>query len=145
MGEHLPEELFGQGGVAVMVSMGEVVAGGRSGAAQGGERAGMQAQGVADVIEAEGVGGLREEQRDDMAPGTEGAGLLIHLSVSGQWRHEKRGDETADLPQDRVRVGGGGARRADLFMPSGGGKRRPGQHLFIRLWDGCGIKCIVAC
>lgn len=73
-----PEQLLGQDRVAVLVGVGEIVAGGRGGPAQGRERPGVQPQRVTDIVESEGVGQLRVEQRDDVAPRREGAGLLVH-------------------------------------------------------------------
>ncbi len=48
----------------------------------------MKTQRVTPVVEAEAVGDLGVEQADDMAPGTEAAGLFIHASFAGQTRHQ---------------------------------------------------------
>lgn len=47
-----PEQFFGQGGVAMFVGMGQVVAGGSRSPAQRGERSRVQAQRVTNIIEA---------------------------------------------------------------------------------------------
>ena len=61
----------------------------------------MIAQGVADIVEAGGMGELGEEQRDDVAPGGEGAGLLVDAILRGEFRSEVGGYELADLGEDR--------------------------------------------
>lgn len=59
----------------------------------------MQAQRVADVVEAEAVSELRVEQTDHMAPGTERARLIFHARPSCQLRRQMRWNEVAKLPQ----------------------------------------------
>ena len=63
-----PEKVLRQLGWALAVGGGEPVLARAAGAANGRERARVQAQGIADVIEAEGVGELGEEQTHDMTP-----------------------------------------------------------------------------
>ena len=89
----------------MFVGMGQVVAGGRRGAAQRRKRAGVQAQRVTNIIEPDGVRQLRVEQRDDMAPRTEGAGLLVHPGRAGQVSDQKDRDVVADLAQDVILMG----------------------------------------
>ena len=69
--------------VAVFVGVGQVVAGGWRGAAQRRERPGIESEGITDVVEADGVGQLREEQRDDVTPRRKRAGFRIDLRVPG--------------------------------------------------------------
>ena len=68
MFQGLPEEFPGHLDGADFVGVREVVARGRRGTANGGERAGVLTQRITDIIEADGVGELGEEQADDMAP-----------------------------------------------------------------------------
>ena len=74
---------------------------GAAGAANGRERAGVQAQGVADIIETEGVGELGEDQAHDMTPRCEGAGLFLDAGVAGQLGHQVRRNKVAELAQER--------------------------------------------
>ena len=73
---------------------------GAAGAANGRERAGVQAQGVADIIETEGVGELGEDQAHDMTPRREGAGLFCDAGVPGHLGHEVRRNQIAELAQE---------------------------------------------
>jgi len=76
MPEGGPEELLGEGRAALPVGVGERVARRRRHAeAPEGRR--LQAQPVAHVVEADGMGQLGEEHRRHMAPGAEAAGLLL--------------------------------------------------------------------
>ena len=79
-----PEQLLSQGGVAMFVGMGEIVAGGRRSPSQRGERSRVQAQRVTDVVETDGVGELGIDQRHHVAPRRKRAGLLIHARVARQ-------------------------------------------------------------
>src|SRR6185295_13182871 len=99
--EHSPEEVLGHLGRALTVGGGEAVFAGAAGAAKGRERTGVEPQGVADVIEAEGVGELGEDQAHHMTPWREGAGFFCHAGVPGQSGHEVRGNQIAELAQER--------------------------------------------
>ena len=68
MAEHRPENLFRQACVPLLVGMGEVVAAGRRGGPQRHQKPAVQAQGVADIVEADGVGQVCVDQADQMAP-----------------------------------------------------------------------------
>ena len=132
-----PEELLGQRGVAVFVGVGQIVAAGRGGAPQSRERTRVQAQGITDVVEPDGVGQLRVEQRDDVAPRRERAGFLIDPRRAGQLGDEEDRDVVADLAEDRILVRRW--RRGSWFIhPAVWRRIRPVPTLFcIRLWDGC--------
>ena len=54
--EDRPEKLFGHLRGTHLVGVGEIIAAGRGGSPQAGERPGMQGQGVADIVEADAVG-----------------------------------------------------------------------------------------
>ena len=59
----------------------------------------MQPQPVTDVIEANGVGELGEDQAHQMTPRAECARLLVHSGLLRQFRHQIRRDKIANLPQ----------------------------------------------
>jgi len=56
-------------------------------------------QPVADVVEPDGMGELRINQADQMAPRTEGARFLVHAGLPCQLRHQIVGNQIANLPQ----------------------------------------------
>jgi hypothetical protein len=66
----------------------------------------MQAQRVTHVVETETVGELSVEQADDVAPRTEGAGLIFHAGLACQVRHQMRRNEVAKLAQERKLAAG---------------------------------------
>ena len=70
----------------------------------------MQAQGVANVVEPDGVGELRVDQADEMTPRAEAAGLFVHAGFPRQFRDQVRWNQMADVPQDgeRTAAWGGG-------------------------------------
>lgn len=61
----------------------------------------MIAQGVADIVESEGMGELGVKQRDDVAPGTEGARLFVDAMLAGKLGNEVPRNELADLRENR--------------------------------------------
>ena len=97
MPEHGPEELLGHFGVAVFSGMGKSVAARGRGTADGRERAAVEPEGVADIVEPDGVAELGIEHGDDMAPGREGAAEFIDAGVPGQLGDEVVGNEIAKL------------------------------------------------
>lgn len=100
MFEHPPEEVLGHLGWALPVGGGKAVLAGRAGPAQGRERTRVQPQGVADVVEAEGVGELGEDQAHHMTPRREGAGFFCDPGVPGQLGNEVRRNQIAELAQE---------------------------------------------
>jgi len=100
MFQHGPEELFGHFRIAGAVGVGERVFGRRR------QWPRMQAQRVADVVEPQGVGELCIQEADDMAPGTERAGLIVHAGLPRQFGHQMERNEVANLPQQRELAGG---------------------------------------
>ena len=97
MPEHGPKELLGHFGVAVFSGMGKSVAARGRGTADGRERAAVEPEGVADIVEPDGVAELGIEHGDDMAPGREGAAEFIDAGVPGQLGNEVVGNEIAKL------------------------------------------------
>ena len=61
----------------------------------------MQPQRVADSVEPEGVGQLREEQAHDVTPGLESAAPLLGPVLSGQGIDQMGGNQIAQLAQER--------------------------------------------
>lgn len=100
MFEHPPEEVLGHLGWALTVGGGEAVFAGRAGPAQGRERTRVQPQGVADVVEAQGVGELGEDQAHHMAPRRETAGFFCDARIPGQLGDEVRRNQIAELAQE---------------------------------------------
>ncbi len=66
--EDCPKEFFGHLRGSDFAGMGKGVAGWGSRAADAGERAELEAQGIANVVETDAVGELGVEQADDMTP-----------------------------------------------------------------------------
>jgi len=46
----------------------------------------MILQGIAHVVQAQRVSELSEKHGDQMGPGTEGAGFLVHAALAGDFR-----------------------------------------------------------
>jgi hypothetical protein len=97
MFQRLPEEGLGDGGRSQTVGMAEVVARWRRGGANGAEWAGVQAQRIAHIIEADGVAELRIHQSYCLAPIAEATrlgsfGMLTHE----RWQQMRR-NEVAEL------------------------------------------------
>ena len=99
MPEHRPENLLRQTRVALLVGVGKVVAAGRRGAAQCDQKAVVQAQAIADIVEPDGMGKLRIEETQQMAPRRKDPGLLVHARLPRQLRHEVGRNQIANLPQ----------------------------------------------
>ena len=97
---HRPEEFLAQRRVALTVGVGKVVPAGRRGTPNGGQGARVQAQGIADIIEAEAVCDLTVTQSYYMAPRAVCPGLLIHSGLAGQVGHQVSGNEVEYLGGD---------------------------------------------
>lgn len=96
----------------------------------------MQAQAVTDVVEADGVGELGVEQRDDMAPVTEGPSETFQ-QVAGQLGDQVGRNQMAKLPQ-HGQLGTGWRALVFLFHPDRVAGNPASANLFPhRLWDGC--------
>ena len=99
--QHPPEQLLGHRGIPVLVGMGEIIATGRGGPAQGRQGSRVQAQRVANVVEADGMSQLCKKQRHDMTPRAKGAGFLIHPRLPRQLGDQVSGNPVAKLSKNR--------------------------------------------
>jgi hypothetical protein len=106
MCQHRPEKLLGHLRITGAVGVGKSVLGRRRGSPHRRQRAGVQSQRVAHVVEAEAVGDLGVEQADDVAPGGEIAPLIFDAGLPCQLGHQMRWNEVANLPQERELAGG---------------------------------------
>ncbi len=100
----LPVQGLGHPAVAHPVGMAQVVAARRRRAANAGERPGVHAQRVTDVVEPDGVRHLREDQRDHVAPRRERPALGIHAVFFGQARDQMPRNQVAQLLEDGIRM-----------------------------------------
>jgi hypothetical protein len=62
--------------------------------------AGVQPQSAAHVVESQGVGQLRVEKTDDMAPGKKRAALFLHGVLPGQFRCQMVKNEIPELAEE---------------------------------------------
>jgi len=123
----------------MFVGMGQIVAGGGSSTSQRGERSRVQPQRVTNVVEPDGVGQLRIEQRDNVAPRTERASLLVNFGRPGQSSDKKDRDVVADLAQDAILMRRW-CRGFCFFHPALWRRiKRVPTLFFIPLWDACGF------
>src|SRR5438445_3496951 len=98
--EHRPEQRLGHFRIALPVGMRERVLAGRRCAANGRQRTGVQPQGIAHVVETQGVGELGVEQTHHMTPGAKGPRLDFHTGIARQLRHQMVGNQIAELVQE---------------------------------------------
>ena len=98
--EGSPEVFLNHVAVAGFVGVGEGVARRGSGSAKTAEPRTMVAQGIADVVEAGGVGELCEELGDDVAPRREDEGLLVDAVLFGEAGGKLGRDQLAKLGED---------------------------------------------
>ena len=138
-----PEELLGHLRRAHFVGVGKVVAIGRRGPAQAGERPGMQTQRIAHIVETDAMGELGVDQGDHMTPGTEGARFVLDPGSPRQLGHQKVRNEVANLPQqDSVLKAAGTFLFVFSSLPCGRAKQNVPAFSQI-LWDGCVKWCKV--
>ena len=97
--KHHPEDLFRQTRVPFLVGMGEVVTAGRRRGPQRHQKPAVQAQGVAHIVKADGVGQVRIDQADQMALGRKRPRLFVYTGLARQPRHQIRRNQIANLPQ----------------------------------------------
>src|SRR6266566_3156433 len=81
--------------------MGKRVALGRSSSTNRREGSRVQRQSIANVVESQTMGQLREEQCEHVTPGCVGARVFLDASLSGQLRNQVFGNEVANLTQNR--------------------------------------------
>ena len=101
MAEDGIEEVLGHLGGAFAVGGREGVLAGRGRAAHRREWSRMQTQGVADIVEADGVGELGVEQAHHMTPRRKRAGAFDHTSIPREFGHQMRRNKIAELLQER--------------------------------------------
>src|ERR1035437_7644379 len=101
MSEDGIEEVLGHLGRAFPIGGGEGVLAGRGRAAHGRERSRVQPQGVADIVEANGVGQLSVEQAHHMTPWRERPEAFDDPSLPRQFGHQMRWNKIAELMQER--------------------------------------------
>lgn len=95
------EEILGHLGGAFPIGAGERILAGRGRATHRRERSRMQPQGIADIVETDGVGQLGVEQTHDMTPRRERAGAFGDAGVPRQLGHQMRRNKIAELVQER--------------------------------------------
>ena len=136
--EDRPEDLLGEGGIAKLVGVGEVVLGGRGRSAEGGEGTGVEAKGIAEIVEADGVNQLGIDEGDDMTPGGKGPRLFIDPGVLGQGGNEEGWNEIEELAENRQIRGRWRWSRFWFFHPCRVAVKPVSVSIFAsRLWDGC--------
>ena len=139
--EDRPEDLLGEGGIAKLVGVGEVVLGGRGRSAEGGEGTGVEAKGIAEIVEADGVNQLGIDEGDDMTPGGEGPRLFIDPGVLGQGGNEEGWNEIEELAENRQIRGRWRWSRFWFFHPCRVAVKPVSVSIFAsRLWDGCDLE-----
>jgi len=116
MGQDLPKEPLGHGGVPDLVGVGKAIAARWCGAADPGKPALVVAKCIADVVEADGVGQLGVEHGHDVAPGAEGTGLKVDPVVAGQFSDKMARDEIAKLREDAELTPGWGCPSNGCFF-----------------------------
>jgi len=97
--ENCPKEFFGRLRGSDFAGMGKGVAGWGSRAADAGERAGLEAQGIATIVETDAVVELGVGQADDMTPRAEGAGFVIRFCLASNPGHQELRNEVANLTE----------------------------------------------
>ncbi len=101
MAEDGIEKVLGHLGGAFPVGGGERILARRGRATHGRERPRMQPQGVANIVEADGVGQLGIEQTHHMTPRRESAGAFGDAGVPRQFGHQMCRNKIAELMQER--------------------------------------------
>ena len=135
--QHRPEDLLSHLGGTGFVGVGKIIASRCRGSTQAGKRARMQAQGVADIIEADAVGQLGIKQGHHMTPGAEGADFLVHPGFAGELGNEKFRNEIANLAQ-QIQFGRRWNGFVCIFHPCRVAGQSKSFQLFLQsLWDGC--------
>src|SRR5439155_17944754 len=99
--QSLPKQLLCHDRVTLPIGIGKRVALGRSSPTNRREGSRVQRQSIANVVESQTMGQLREEQREHVTPGGVGARLLLDARLSGQLRDQVIGNVVANLTQNR--------------------------------------------
>ncbi len=97
--EHLPEKLLHHVAVPVFVGVGERVAARGHRPADCSQLRRMMTQGVANVIEPDGMGQLSKKKADHVAPGRKSPGLLVYSVLAGKFFRQMRRNQFTELMQ----------------------------------------------
>ena len=98
--KHLIEEGLGDGGRPFHIRVRERVSFGGNRTSDGREGTGELTHHVAEIVEAEAMRELAEEQSHDMTPVSEGAGVALGPVFPCQFVNQMGGNEIADLVKD---------------------------------------------
>jgi hypothetical protein len=102
-----------------------------------GQRPGVQALCIADVIESDAMRQLCVEQRNHVTPRAELPDFLLNAGFSGQFRAEKRRNQVAYLPQ-QIQFQWGWNAIVSNFHPCRVTGPNIAFQLFLKfLWDAC--------
>src|SRR5690606_1657379 len=97
--EHLIKKCLGHGSVPSPIGMRKAVAAGRGGPANAAQFPRVVLGAVADIVEPNGVGQLRQKQAHNMAPRTNPALHLFHPMSTRKLGDKVRRDDFANLTQ----------------------------------------------
>lgn len=124
----LPKKGLHHIAVAVFVGIRKSVATGRHRSANHGQFCSVMAQGVANIIEADGMGKLSKKQTHHVTPRGKNAGLFIHTIIARKFLRQMRRDQFTKLMQCVGIILGW----CCFFHSSGFFGRNPGtSHLFL--------------
>ena len=140
MAEHGPENLLRQVGIAFLVGVGKIIAAGWRGGAQRHQQPTVQAQGIAHVVETDGMSKLRVDQTDQMTPWTEGARLFVHPSLPRQFGNQMRRNQIAKLSQNS-KLAAAWSSRFIFFIPVEWQGKISASSFFLSLY-GMAVKSI---
>lgn len=104
--EHPPKELLGHGSGPDLVGMRKAVAAGSNRATNARQRAGMQAERIANIVETQSVSELSEEHRYHVAPSRVTAGFILRAGGSAQFRDQVIWNIIAKLAKNDEIAGG---------------------------------------
>ena len=138
--EDFPEEDLGQGGVALTIGMRKAVLARRSRSADGGKRTGSEPERIGDIVESQGMGQLREQQAEDVAPRAESAALLLDPMLARQTRDQVGRNEVAELVEHAEPVPGWLAGCGCFHTPTlwqGPVLQASLSFTHSGVWDGC--------
>src|SRR5713226_1281396 len=97
----LPKQFLSHDRVTLAIGIGKRVALGRSGSTNRRERSRVKRQGVTNIVEAQTMSHLREEQGQHMTPRCISPRVIRHTSFPCQLRNQMIRNEVADLTKDR--------------------------------------------
>ena len=137
--EDRPEKLLCHFRAPHLITIRKIVARGRRGATDAGQRSAMQPQGITYVIETDRMGELRVEQRDHMTPRTITPALSVDFGFTCELGNQELRNQIANLPQ-QIQFRNGWNDFVFFFYPCRVAGRSDSFQLFRQfLWDGCEI------